>query len=81
MKQKGMVIGALLLGVAAGGVLGILFAPQKGSKTRKTISDKGDDLLEDMTGKFNHLLEDMKREVESVKNKASAFIENAALKR
>jgi gas vesicle protein len=78
--NTGMVIGALLAGAAIGGLLGILFAPQKGSQTRKAISDKGEDLFTDLEGKLSHLLEDVKKEVENVKNKANVFIENTAEK-
>jgi gas vesicle protein len=36
----------LLIGVGIGVVLGILFAPHKGSKTRKGISKRGTELKE-----------------------------------
>ncbi len=34
----------LLIGVGVGAVLGILFAPRKGSKTRRKIAKRGADL-------------------------------------
>ena len=36
----------LLIGVGIGAVIGILFAPHKGSKTRKNIAKTGADLRE-----------------------------------
>jgi gas vesicle protein len=36
----------LLIGVGIGAVIGILFAPHKGSKTRKNIAKRGADLRE-----------------------------------
>ena len=44
---------ALLLGATLGGVLGILFAPDKGSETRKKIVGGSDGLTEAMREKFN----------------------------
>ena len=45
-------IGALLLGAAVGGALGILLAPDKGSETRKKILAKSDDLTDSLKEKF-----------------------------
>jgi gas vesicle protein len=44
MNNNGKLIAALLGGVAIGAVLGLLFAPEKGSETRKIIVDKAKDL-------------------------------------
>ncbi|MCK9402234.1 MAG: YtxH domain-containing protein [Chitinophagaceae bacterium] len=79
-NNTGKVIGALLLGAAAGSILGILFAPDKGSKTRKKILDKGDDLTEAMKDKLDGFLEEVKKEVEVIKEKATAFVGNGAAK-
>ena len=42
--SAGKLLSGLLLGAAAGAVLGILFAPEKGTETRKKLSKKGQDL-------------------------------------
>ncbi len=46
MSNTSKVFAALLGGIAIGAVLGILFAPDKGSETRKKINDSFDDLAE-----------------------------------
>ena len=75
-NNTGKLIGALLVGAAIGGALGILFAPHKGSETRKRILAQGEDLTDGMKEKFNDFLEEIKKEVETVKEKASEFMEN-----
>ena len=72
-NNSGKLIGALLLGAAIGGTLGILFAPDKGSETRKKIAGKADDITESLKEKFNTLLEDAKKEFEAAKTKAKEF--------
>jgi gas vesicle protein len=70
-NNSGKVIGALLLGAAIGGVLGILFAPDKGSSTRKKIFDQGADLGEAVKDKFNEFVDQSKRGFQSAKDKAT----------
>ena len=42
----------VLAGIAAGAALGILFAPGKGSNTRKNISRKTEDLVDAVNDKL-----------------------------
>ena len=58
MKSGKLVIG-VLGGVAAGALLGVLFAPEKGSKTRKKIMNKANDGVDVLKDKFDSLLESM----------------------
>jgi gas vesicle protein len=61
---KGKAILGVLAGVAAGAALGILFAPDKGANTRKTISKKGEDLADAINdkieSKFDELLDSIR---------------------
>jgi gas vesicle protein len=70
-QNKGNLIGGILLGAAVGAVLGVLFAPDKGSETRRKISAKGSDLTNGMKEKFNSFLDGVKTEYEMVKEKAT----------
>ena len=51
-----VVIGALA-GIAAGALIGVLFAPDKGSDIRNKITKQGEDYLDSVKGKFNSLLD------------------------
>ena len=58
--NTGKALLGVMAGIAAGAVLGMLFAPEKGSNTRKNISKKGDDLASALNDKvdekFNELM-------------------------
>jgi gas vesicle protein len=84
MKSQ-KVIAGILIGAAAGAALGLLFAPYKGSKTRRklagagadlkdAIKDKIDDFVETITDQFqntrNELMENGKEKLASIKANA-----------
>lgn len=45
-ERKDNFFGGFLLGVVVGAILGILFAPEKGSETRKVLYEKGKEIVE-----------------------------------
>ena len=51
--SSGKVLLGLLAGVAAGALLGILFAPDKGAVTRKKITKKSDEYADALREKFD----------------------------
>jgi len=54
-KVTGKVIGGILIGTLIGAALGILFAPQDGSKTRNTIATGADDFVKKIKTKANNV--------------------------
>lgn len=65
--KSGKVLLGVLAGVAVGAALGVLFAPDKGWNTRKRISRKGEDILDDLREKFDEFLDTFSSKVDEVK--------------
>lgn len=59
MSNRKIIISALA-GLAIGGIIGILFAPEKGSRTRRRIIDKSEDYVDDLKEKLKDTLDNMK---------------------
>ncbi len=66
--NKNVLVG-LFAGVAIGATLGILFAPDKGSETRKKIKDKGTDLKDKAVDKYGNIVDAANEKYEAVKSK------------
>ena len=64
----------MLAGLATGAVLGILFAPDKGTNTRKKILDKGEGLADDVKEKFNDFLDTISDKYETTKQGAKDLV-------
>lgn len=72
--SKGKVVMGVLAGAAFGAVLGILFAPDKGSSTRKKIIRKRDDLIEESEEKFNDIINGLIQQFGKVNEEAAELI-------
>lgn len=74
MKTSKTIIG-VLSGVAVGAALGILFAPDKGSKTRKKIADRSNKAKEDLKDNFDHFLDTISEKYNTLVHKGEELIE------
>ena len=57
--ESGRTALGILVGIGAGAILGVLFAPEKGSTTRRRILDKGQDYADELKNKFDSLYDDV----------------------
>jgi gas vesicle protein len=68
--KTGNVLAGLLAGVAVGAVLGILFAPDKGSNTRKRILSKSKDCTDSVKDKISELGNTLMNKADDVEQEA-----------
>jgi gas vesicle protein len=71
MTDNGKVIVGVLTGIAIGATLGILFAPNKGSKTRAKIARKGHDVVDELEEKYHEFMDSITQKVEEFKKEAA----------
>ena len=57
MNNTGKILVAAAAGAAVGAVLGILFAPDKGSETRRKIAEQKNKIADGLKEKFNQYKE------------------------
>lgn len=65
MRTDKIVLG-VIGGIAAGALLGVLFAPEKGKETRRKILSKTNDYAEGLKGKYDTLLESITQNVKKL---------------
>jgi len=75
MNNTGKVLIGVLAGAAAGAALGVLFAPVKGTETRKRITQGAEDYSDELKAKFNDLFTGIMNRFQSVKQEATNFVE------
>jgi gas vesicle protein len=77
MNNTGKILTALAAGVAVGALLGVLFAPDKGSETIDKVADESKRLVEEVKDKFRrgkNKFNEMKEDIEqTIKEKAEEY--------
>ena len=75
MKADSKVLLGLLAGAAIGAIAGILFAPEKGSETRKKISKNTSDMGDQLKHTFNDLVDTVKDKYRNAKDEVEDVAE------
>lgn len=74
--SSGKVLLGILAGAAAGAAIGILFAPAKGSETRRKLSEKSDAYADGVGTRFNELIESLAQQFDLLRKDAAQKVEN-----
>ena len=75
MNAGKMIVG-IMAGAAIGATLGVLYAPDMGSKTRKKMMSKKDAYVTELENKFNGFVETVAGRFESLKKETAQKMEN-----
>ena len=70
MGLEKILLGALA-GLAVGVVVGVLFAPEKGSVTRKKITQKSEDYADILKSKFDEFVDSVTEKVQDMSDVVS----------
>ena len=72
MKADKIILG-VLGGVAVGALMGVLFAPEKGDKTRKKIMEKSNNYADELKDKLDSLLGTVTSKVDKMRKEGESF--------
>jgi gas vesicle protein len=73
MNSSKVLLG-VLGGVAAGAIAGILFAPAKGTKTRKRIVNTGAGYAKDVKEKFDQVSKEFSKQYDTILHEARELV-------
>lgn len=79
MSNSKTVLG-FLAGAALGSILGILFAPDKGTETRRKLSETGTDGIDSLKSKFNDFVDGIRDTYQGVREDADDMADEGASK-
>lgn len=78
--STGKVVLGIIAGVAAGSILGFLFAPDKGKRTIRKVSRTREDYVDNLNDKLNALIESVTEKIDNAKYEGRALVENGKSK-
>ena len=70
--DSGKVLLGVLTGIAVGTLIGVLYAPDKGTSTRKKISQQSSDTVDGIKDAFNEMLTSLTQKLEWAKGEAES---------
>ena len=79
MSTKTLLIG-VLAGAAVGAITGILFAPDKGSSTRRRFKRKSYEYTDELEEKFNDLIDNITEQFQTVVEEVNQMAEKDRVK-
>jgi len=78
--STGKVLLGVVAGLATGALLGVLFAPAKGSATRRKIRRDSEDITNDLKEKFEDIVESITTKFDKVKKDVTDYAEKVMSK-
>jgi len=78
--KTGRLLFGLMCGACVGAIGGLLFAPHKGSVTRKMITRRGEDYIDLLEEKFDDFLDTIDDKIGNVKKEVNGFVKKEKIK-
>jgi gas vesicle protein len=78
--NAGKVLLSLLAALSVGALVGVLLAPEKGTKTRRKISDNSHDMINNLTTKFDELVDSLSQKASNVKEDVKEDVKDVSNK-